>query len=180
MGLPTDRLRYGLHIPASLPHSPQNHFSNLFLKVKHKLNPPPTFLPGVPAGEEPLISRTLDLAYESLICNYAFGIYGPPDTDAVNKYGGYNISYPRLAIIDGEWDPWRPATPHAFGYGAQPRFSTASEPFILIPDAVHHWDENGVSLLILCHIWGVQARHGLGFSYIVVHDTRRKSVQTTG
>ncbi|KAK1819439.1 hypothetical protein LTR12_006140 [Friedmanniomyces endolithicus] len=99
---------------------------------------------GVPAGEEPLISRTLDLAYESLICNYAFGIYGPPDTDAVNKYGGYNISYPRLAIIDGEWDPWRPATPHAFGYGAQPRFSTASEPFILIPDAVHHWDENGV------------------------------------
>ncbi len=115
-------------------------------QVKHKLTPPPTPQPGVPAGEEPLISRTLDLAYESLICNYAFGIYGPPDTDAVNKYGGYNISYPRLAIIDGEWDPWRPATPHAFGYGAQPRFSTASEPFILIPQAVHHWDENGVGL----------------------------------
>ncbi|TKA71041.1 hypothetical protein B0A55_06327 [Friedmanniomyces simplex] len=99
---------------------------------------------GVPANQLPLISRTLDLAYEMLVCNYAFGIYGPPDTEAVNKYGGYNISYPRLAIIDGEWDPWRPATPHAFGYGAQPRFSTASEPFVLIPQAVHHWDENDV------------------------------------
>ncbi|KAK3115734.1 hypothetical protein LTR53_004655 [Teratosphaeriaceae sp. CCFEE 6253] len=99
---------------------------------------------GVPQNELPLISRTIDLAYNMLVCNYAFGIYGPPDTDAINKYGGYNISYPRLAIIDGEWDPWRPATPHAFGYGAQPRKSTASEPFILIADAVHHWDENGL------------------------------------
>ncbi|KAK3658959.1 hypothetical protein LTR56_001396 [Elasticomyces elasticus] len=99
---------------------------------------------GVPANELPLISRTLDLEYETLICRDAFGIYNAPDTEAINKYGGYNISYPRLAIVDGEWDPWRPATPHAFGYGAQPRFSTASEPFILIPGAVHHWDENGV------------------------------------
>jgi len=30
------------------------------------------------------------------------------------------------------------------GYGAKPRVSTASEPFILIADAVHHWDENGL------------------------------------
>ena len=70
---------------------------------------------GVPKNQLPLISRTLDLAYESLVCNYAFGIYGPPDTQSVNKYGVYDISYPRLAIIDGEIDPWRPATPHAFG-----------------------------------------------------------------
>ncbi|TKA44774.1 hypothetical protein B0A54_04725 [Friedmanniomyces endolithicus] len=143
MGLPTDRLRYALP-NQHLLHPSNETTSQPLPQVEHKLTPPPTPQPGVPAGEEPLISRTLDLAYESLICNYAFGIYGPPDTDAVNKYGGYNISYPRLAIIDGEWDPWRPATPHAFGYGAQPRFSTASEPFILIPDAVHHWDENGV------------------------------------
>lgn len=70
---------------------------------------------GVPAGQEPLISRTLDLAYESIVCVDAFNITTPPDTEAVNKYGGYNISYPRLAIIDGQWDPWRPATPHAWG-----------------------------------------------------------------
>ncbi|GAB1728866.1 hypothetical protein NU195Hw_Modified_115t1 [Hortaea werneckii] len=124
---------------------------------------------GVPQDQLPLISRTLDLDYMMIICNEAFGIYGPPNTTNVNKYGGYDISYPRLAFIDGEWDPWRPATPHAFGkerhstisassalqtlqmqqqpiidYGAPHRPSTPSEPFILIPDAVHHWDENGV------------------------------------
>ncbi|KAI7636728.1 serine carboxypeptidase [Hortaea werneckii] len=128
---------------------------------------------GVPQDQLPLISRTLDLDYMMIICNEAFGIYGPPNTTTVNKYGGYDISYPRLAFIDGEWDPWRPATPHAFGkersstisaslapqnlemqqqqqqhpiidYGAPDRPSTPSEPFILIPDAVHHWDENGV------------------------------------
>lgn len=78
-----------------------------------------------------------------IICNEAFGIYGPPNTTTVNKvrslrsppnrevqstnisyqYGGYDISYPRLAFIDGEWDPWRPATPHAFG---KERLSTTS------------------------------------------------------
>ncbi|RMY32925.1 hypothetical protein D0866_06264 [Hortaea werneckii] len=128
---------------------------------------------GVPQDQLPLISRTLDLDYMMIVCNEAFGIYGPPNTTTVNKYGGYDISYPRLAFIDGEWDPWRPATPHAFGkerpstisaspalqnldmqqqqqqqpiidYGAPDRPSTPSEPFILIPDAVHHWDENGV------------------------------------
>ncbi|KAI7037579.1 serine carboxypeptidase [Hortaea werneckii] len=101
---------------------------------------------GVPQDQLPLISRTLDLDYMMIICNEAFGIYGPPNTTTVNKYGGYDISYPRLAFIDGEWDPWRPATPHAFDYGAPHRPSTPSEPFILIPDAVHHWDENGVFL----------------------------------
>ena len=61
----------------------------------------------------------------------------------IDKYGGYNVSYPRLALIDGEIDPWRPATPHAFEQGARDRVSTASEPFILIANAVHHYDENG-------------------------------------
>ena len=98
---------------------------------------------GVPQDQLPLISRTLDLDYMMIICNEAFGIYGPPNTTNVNKvrslsfapdrevqstnivnqYGGYDISYPRLAFIDGEWDPWRPATPHAFG---KERHSTIS------------------------------------------------------
>lgn len=99
---------------------------------------------GVPKDQLPLISRTLDLAYEEIICVDAFNITTPPNTESVNKYGGYNISYPRLAIIDGQEDPWRPATPHAFGYGAKERANTASEPFILIEGAVHHWDENGL------------------------------------
>lgn len=101
---------------------------------------------GVPPRELPLISRTQDLEYNTIICRAAFNITTPPDTEAINKYGGYGISYPRLAFIDGEQDPWRPATPHASPFidGVENRTSTTSEPFILIAGAVHHWDENGL------------------------------------
>lgn len=67
-----------------------------------------------PADELPLISRTVDLEYTSLVCRLAFNRSKPADVSTVNKYGGYNISYPRLAIIDGDWDPWKPVTPHGF------------------------------------------------------------------
>ncbi|KAF2226519.1 peptidase S28 [Elsinoe ampelina] len=99
---------------------------------------------GVPADQKPLLSRLIDLPHSSLICNYAFNRTEPPETDRINKYGGYDISFPRLAWVDGETDPWRPAGVHAFDQGAKDRVSTDSEPFILISDAVHHWDENGV------------------------------------
>ncbi|GAB7365872.1 hypothetical protein MBLNU230_g7202t1 [Neophaeotheca triangularis] len=99
---------------------------------------------GVPEDQLPVISRQIDLEYTSTICREAFNITTPPDVDRINKYGGYSISYPRLANIDGQVDPWRPAGPHAFDQGAPRRNSTASEPFILIEGAVHHWDENGV------------------------------------
>lgn len=100
----------------------------------------------MPANELPLISRTNDLAYNSIICEQAFNITTPSNITAINKYGGFNISYPRLAIVDGEWDPWRPATPHAYPFNttAYDRKSTIDEPFIMIPGAVHHWDENGL------------------------------------
>ena len=98
---------------------------------------------GVPPTHLPLVSRTLTLDYESIICRDAFNITTPPDTAIINAYGGYDISYPRLAFIDGEQDPWRLATPHAPGK-AKNRTSTLDEPFILISGAVHHWDENGL------------------------------------
>ena len=93
---------------------------------------------GVPANQLPLLSRTQNLEYESIICVDAFNITTPPNTDAINKYGGYNISYPRLAFIDGEEDPWRPACVHAnpFNTTAQNRTSTTDQPFILIQGAV--------------------------------------------
>ncbi len=97
---------------------------------------------GVPKNELPLISRTLTLEYESIICRDAFNITKPADTDIINAYGGYDIAYNRLAFIDGEDDPWRGATPHA--PQAKPRTSTTDQPFILISGAVHHWDENGL------------------------------------
>jgi hypothetical protein len=101
---------------------------------------------GVPHDRLPLVSRLVDLNYSSRICKYAFNITTPPDTEAVNKYGAFNISYPRLAIIGGEADPWRPATPLAT-LDVPDRLndsSTGSEPIILIPGGVHHWDANGM------------------------------------
>ncbi|KAI5369875.1 Putative peptidase S28, alpha/Beta hydrolase [Septoria linicola] len=92
----------------------------------------------------PLVSRTIDLEYSSLVCQLAFNRTEPADVETINKFGAFDIEYPRLAIVDGDWDPWKPATPHAFQFGAKNRSSTASEPFILISEAVHHWDENGL------------------------------------
>ncbi|KAF1808861.1 hypothetical protein P152DRAFT_452514 [Eremomyces bilateralis CBS 781.70] len=97
---------------------------------------------GVPEHIPPLVSRTLDLEYLTIVCREAFGITGPPDVDAINKYGGYEIAAERLAFVDGEADPWRPVTPGADG--APWRENTLERPWWKIPGGVHHWDENGV------------------------------------
>ncbi|KAJ0107126.1 hypothetical protein J7T55_014656 [Diaporthe amygdali] len=102
---------------------------------------------------KPLLSRILDLEYENSYCESEFGIVTPPNITAINKYGGFDISYPRLAIINGLADVWREATPAADA--ARPRESTISEPWIVIDDppedvwdglrgAGHHWEANGV------------------------------------
>jgi hypothetical protein len=91
----------------------------------------------------PLISRTLDLEYLTFFCKPAFNITTPPDLERVNKYGGFDIEYSRLAIIGGEADPWKPATPLADE--ARKRVSTDDKPVLLIMGgAVHHWEENGL------------------------------------
>jgi hypothetical protein len=97
---------------------------------------------GAPKNILPMISRAVDLEYSSRICRNTFGIKEIANVSNINKYGGFDISYPRLAFIDGEWDPWRAAGVQAL---TQPkRNSTVSEPIFLIDDAVHHWDENGI------------------------------------
>lgn len=96
----------------------------------------------VPSDQLPLISRTVDLDYTSFACKAAFNITRESNVDKINKLGGLGFRYPRLAFIDGERDPWRAVTPHAIGLPE--RESTIDEPFILIKDGVHHWDENGV------------------------------------
>lgn len=83
-----------------------------------------------------MISRSIDVDYLSLSCKYAFNITTPPDIQRVNKYGGFNIDYPRLAIIGGQADPWRESTPLADG--APPRKNTNDRPFVEITGAVHH------------------------------------------
>jgi hypothetical protein len=69
---------------------------------------------GVPKDQMPVVSRTIDLHYTSAVCRFAFDIHHPADVEEVNKYGAYEIQHSRLAIVDGQWDPWRPATPHAY------------------------------------------------------------------
>ncbi|GAA5977759.1 hypothetical protein JCM10908_005082 [Rhodotorula pacifica] len=109
------------------------------------------FMGHPPSPEEPsIVSRLLDVEYASKVCRIAFPpgelnkVPSRPNVTAVNQYGGYNLSYPRLAFIDGSEDPWLYATPHsplAPHHGHRP--DTLSEPFKLIPGGVHHWDENG-------------------------------------
>ncbi|KAF2032791.1 serine peptidase-like protein [Setomelanomma holmii] len=94
-----------------------------------------------PADIMPLISRTLDVDYLTFFCRAQFNITTPPALENVNKYGAYNISYPRLAQFGGNSDPWRPATPLWY---PESRTSTKEEPWLLISHGVHHWEENGV------------------------------------
>lgn len=99
----------------------------------------------VPKDRLPIVSRLITLEYSALPCVYSFNITTLPDVDRVNKHGGYNISYPRLATVGGAADPWRPVTPLAANVADRlNETSTASEPIILISDGVHHWDENGI------------------------------------
>lgn len=97
---------------------------------------------GVPKGQLPLISRLIDLEFTTIHCREGFNITTPPNIESINKLGGLNFSYPRVAFVDGAVDPWRAATPHRIGLPE--RASTVSEPFILIEHGVHHWDENGL------------------------------------
>lgn len=90
----------------------------------------------------PLVSRTLDIEYLTYFCKAAFNITTPPDIEKVNKYGGFDIEYSRLAIIGGNADPWKPSTP--FALGADARNSTTEKPWLQIAHAVHHWEENGI------------------------------------
>ncbi len=39
----------------------------------------------------------------------AFTVPEWPDVESVNARGDFDLAYPRLAFIDGDSDPWRPA-----------------------------------------------------------------------
>lgn len=97
---------------------------------------------GVPADQLPLMSRLVTLDYASSWCRDVFHITADPDMHSINQYGGVNFSHHRVALVDGEHDPWRQAGTHRIGVNKR-RMSTDSEPFILVKGGVHHWDEYG-------------------------------------
>jgi len=106
--------------------------------------------PAPPDPNHPrIISRLLTIDYLTKTCNQAFppGNYFavPPRANVadINRHGGYAIAADRLAIIDGGVDPWRPCTAHAEVAARRP--DTIIRPFKLIPNGVHHYDQNGLA-----------------------------------
>ncbi|EMD39912.1 hypothetical protein CERSUDRAFT_81235 [Gelatoporia subvermispora B] len=101
-----------------------------------------------PKGHPRIVSRLLTLDYESKVCQQAyppgkhFAVPLLPNVTTVNVLGNFDIAADRLAIIDGEVDPWRPDTPHS--EYATDREDTLLRPFKLIPNGVHHYDEFGL------------------------------------
>jgi hypothetical protein len=97
-----------------------------------------------------LISSLIDLEYTSEVCRkgYPAGKHytmpAHPNVEEVNKIGGFDIAKNRLAFINGQFDPWRPATTASeeYAYGGA-RIDTISQPFKLIANCWHHCDENG-------------------------------------
>lgn len=87
-----------------------------------------------------MISRSITVDYMSLPCKYAFNITLPPEVDTrINhRYGGFSLSYPRLAFIGGKADPWREATPFADDAPGPGRKNTLNRPFVEIEGGVHH------------------------------------------
>ncbi|EWC47482.1 hypothetical protein DRE_00450 [Drechslerella stenobrocha 248] len=101
------------------------------------------FIPGAPQGFPSLMPRIIDMKYVRRYCPYAFNM--PVDFEVnvtkVLQYGGYNLTAPRLMYIDGTHDPWLYATansPHS------PQKDRDDELNVLIQDAWHHNDENGL------------------------------------
>lgn len=98
-----------------------------------------------------IVSTLLDYAYAHEICEKGFPagqhhtMPERPNIDEVNRLGNFHLAVDRLAFVDGQYDPWRPATVHSeeFAYGGN-RADTVERPFKLIPDCWHHCDENGV------------------------------------
>ncbi|KAG2370312.1 serine carboxypeptidase S28-domain-containing protein [Suillus spraguei] len=102
-----------------------------------------------PDPDQPrIVSKLLTLEYSSKICKQAypagkyFVVPPMPNITAVNALGDFAIAADKLAFIDGEVDPWRPCTPHS-DYAVD-REDTILQPFKIIPNAVHHYDEYGL------------------------------------
>ncbi|EPS39867.1 hypothetical protein H072_6236 [Dactylellina haptotyla CBS 200.50] len=98
---------------------------------------------GAPAGFPTLMPRIVDMKYLRRMCQYTFNF--PPDfvidSDKVLKYGGFNLTAPRLMYIDGDNDPWLYATAHS---PYSPQKDRSDRLSVLIKESWHHNDENGL------------------------------------
>ncbi|GAA5893938.1 hypothetical protein JCM6882_003133 [Rhodosporidiobolus microsporus] len=108
------------------------------------------FIGAAPEGHPSLVSRLITPDYTGQICRKAFPpgeinrVLPEPNVTEINQYGSFDLSYPRLAFIDGSADPWLYATPHSPTAPNPNRKDTLKRPFKIIEGGVHHWDENGL------------------------------------
>ncbi|OQV07465.1 hypothetical protein CLAIMM_11892 [Cladophialophora immunda] len=111
------------------------------------------YTPGTPGRPDalPLVSRTQTLEYSLNQCHSTYNITYNPQLERFNKYGGFNMSYPRLALSTGQLDYYRPLTPLAEfledGRTPNPRTKsngTSSDPEIVIQGGYHEWDFPGL------------------------------------
>jgi hypothetical protein len=98
-----------------------------------------------PKSGPSLISRVLQADYTQQWCIWAFppgqyyNIPPSPDLSYYQKYGDFNLSAPRLALIDGDVDVWKDLCYHS--EEAPLRYG---ENQLLIPGGGHHWDSYGI------------------------------------
>ncbi|WFC99180.1 hypothetical protein MYAM1_001924 [Malassezia yamatoensis] len=99
-----------------------------------------------------IVSSRIDEEYMSLLCRKGFSpgnhweIPARPKVEIVNRIGNFRIAKDRLAIVDGQYDPWRPMTEHSDEYAAGgDREDTLTRPFKLIPNCWHHCDSDGLA-----------------------------------
>ena len=120
-----------------------------------------------PASGPSLISRVLQINYTQQWCEWAFppgkynSIPSTPDLSYYNRYGDFNISADRLALIDGNIDVWLDVCYHS--NDAPPRYSTDLHPEYLIAGAGHHWDSYGIldveaepQFIREAHLWEIR------------------------
>lgn len=99
------------------------------------------------ANTPSLISRVLQVDYTQQWCTWAFGDAVPPNgpnTSYYNNYGDFNISAPRLALIDGAQDVWNEVCYHGSNATAAHNNLRYGENQYLITGAGHHWDSYGI------------------------------------
>ena len=77
------------------------------------------YFQSAPKDGPQIMSKRINLEYTSKLCKQAFlpgkhfSVPEWPDVDSVNRRGDFAIEMDRLAFIDGDRDPWRPAVGHA-------------------------------------------------------------------
>jgi hypothetical protein len=139
-----------------------------------------------PYGTPSLLSRAIDLDYTQQWCTWAFppGPLSPqavpspdgPNLTWYNKYGDFNLSAPRLSLIDGGSDVWRDVCYH--GHNASTRYG---EQQMLITGGGHHWDSYGIlnltaepDFIRAAHQWEVRRVLGYMDEWNQAHGSTRK------